>query len=81
MQQKISGRSFDVCSTKRKILGSFVMKKDIWDMDYRPININKDHLQKWENRYRMSVRFVLEKIKTEEEFQRDKNRVLSRLLK
>jgi hypothetical protein len=57
------------------------MKKDVWDTDYRPISINKDHLQKWRNRYRMSVRFALGRIKTEEEFQKDKNRVLSRSLK
>jgi hypothetical protein len=54
-----------------------MIDQDIWDKEFRTIYINKDKLKKQSERYRMDVRFALGKIKTEEEFGRDKQRVLS----
>lgn len=51
------------------------MKTDIWDNEFREICINPKKLIEQAKRYRMDVRFALGLVKTEEQFNRDKDRV------
>jgi hypothetical protein len=54
-----------------------MIERDVWNKEFRPIHINKNKLKKQSERYRMDVRFALGRIKTEDDFERDKQRILS----
>ncbi len=51
---------------------------NIWDRDFKAITIDKELTKKEAKRYRMgSVRLALGRVKTREEFEEDKKRILS----
>ncbi len=51
---------------------------NIWDRDFKAITIDKELTKKEAKRYRMgSVRLALGRVKTKEEFEEDKKRILS----
>jgi hypothetical protein len=55
------------------------ISEDIWDLELPPIRINKDAIKKQVTRYRMgSVRLALGRIKTREEFEEEKRKILKK---
>lgn len=51
---------------------------NVWDRDFKGITIDKELTKKEAKRYRMgSVRLALGRVKTKEEFEEDKKRILS----
>lgn len=51
---------------------------NLWDREFKTITIDKELTKKEAKRYRMgSVRLALGRIKTKEEFEVDKKRILS----
>jgi hypothetical protein len=51
---------------------------NLWDREFKGITIDKELTKKEAQRYRMgSVRLALGRIKTREEFEADKKRILS----
>jgi len=65
---------------KKDIYDKEYSGKDIYDKEYSGIHINKCKLIKQAHRYRMDVRFALGLIKTQDEFEKDKKRILKKLI-
>ncbi len=55
------------------------VSEEIWDQELPPIRVNKDAIKKQAARYRMgSVRLALGRIKTREEFEKDKREIIKK---
>lgn len=56
-------------------------KPDVWDRELREIRIDRDELIKNSNRYRIgSVRLAMGRVCTHEEFDEEKQKILSKPL-
>jgi hypothetical protein len=56
-------------------------KPNVWDRELQEIRINRDDLVKNSNRYRIgSVRLAMGRVCTQEEFDEEKQRILSKPL-
>ncbi len=56
-------------------------KPDVWDRELREIRIDRDELIKNSNRYRIgSVRLAMGRVCTQEEFDDEKQKILSKPL-
>ena len=56
-------------------------KPDVWDRELREIRIDRDELIKNSNRYRIgSVRLAMGRVCTQEEFDEEKQKILSKPL-
>lgn len=56
-------------------------KPDVWDRELQEIRIDRDELIKNSNRYRIgSVRLALGRVCTQEEFDEEKKKILSKPL-
>ena len=56
-------------------------KPDVWDRELREIRIDQDELIKNSNRYRIgSVRIAMGRVCTQEEFDEEKQKILSKPL-
>lgn len=56
-------------------------KPDVWDRELREIRIDRDELIKNSNRYRIgSVRIAMGRVCTQEEFDEEKQKILSKPL-
>jgi len=56
-------------------------KPDVWDRELREIRIDRDEIIKNSNRYRIgSVRLAMGRVCTQEEFDEEKQKILSKPL-
>jgi hypothetical protein len=59
-------------------VGYLGVRKEIWNKDLREIRVNKEATRHHAQKYRMgSVRLATGRIRTKEEFEQDKKRILS----